>query len=55
MISLISPTSPLKIRSEISGELSITSTAAMRPAPSSRGSSRWEMMAFMLSDKSIRS
>ena len=33
MISLISCTSPLKIRSEMSGELSMTSMAATRPRP----------------------
>ena len=42
MISLISATSPLKIRSEISGVLSMISTAATRPLPSWRGNRRCE-------------
>jgi putative AlgH/UPF0301 family transcriptional regulator len=38
-------TSPLKIRSEISGELSMISTAATRPLPSFFGSRRCETSA----------
>ncbi|MNT67289.1 hypothetical protein D3C72_2054190 [compost metagenome] len=53
MISLISTTSPLAIRSEIKGVLSITSSAATRPLPSSRGSRRCEIMPRRLSDKSM--
>ena len=37
MISLIWPTSPLKIKSAISGEFSMISMAAIRPTPVSRG------------------
>ena len=55
MISLISATSPLKIRSEISGVLSMISTAATRPLPSWRGSRRCETSAFRFSDRSISS
>src|SRR5205807_300533 len=53
--SLILATSPLKIRSWMSGELSMISIAAMRPEPASRGTSRCEMSALMLSDRSISS
>ena len=55
MISLISLTSPLKIRSEISGVLSKISTAAMRPLPSWRGNRRCDTSARRFSDKSISS
>src|SRR5258706_2685305 len=55
MISLISCTSPLKIRSEMSGELSMTSTAGQRPLPSFRGMRRCEMIPRRLSDMSIKS
>ena len=55
MISLISWTSPLKIRSEISGELRSTSTAAARPLPSRSGSRRCEITALRFSDRSISS
>src|SRR2546429_2516601 len=53
--SLILATSPLKIRSWMSGELSMISIAAMRPEPASRGTSRCEMSALMFSDRSISS
>src|SRR5450830_1028382 len=53
MISLISETSPLKIRSEISGVFSITSTAAARPLPSCLGIRRCEIMPRRFSDRSI--
>ena len=53
--SLIAETSPLKIRSEMKGVLSRISTAAMRPAPSSRGIRRCETIAFRFSDRSISS
>src|SRR5213078_4900089 len=53
--SLILATSPLKIRSWMSGELSMISIAAMRPEPASRGTSRCEMSALMLSDRSMSS
>ena len=55
MTSLILATSPRKIRSWISGELSMISIAAMRPVPASRGISRCEISARMLSDRSISS
>ena len=55
MISLMRSTSPLKIRSEISGDCSITSMAAIRPSPVWRGISRWEISAFTFSDMSISS
>ncbi len=45
--SLILATSPLKIKSEISGEASMISMAAMRPVPASRGIKRCEMSARM--------
>ena len=53
--SLISLTSPRKIRSPIKGVFSNISTAATRPRPCSRGSSRWLTKAFRFSDKSISS
>ena len=40
MISLIFGTSPLRIRSAISGERSMISMAAIRPLPPLRGNSR---------------
>jgi len=43
--SLILATSPLKIRSWMSGELSMISIAAMRPEPASRGISRCDTSA----------
>src|SRR5512139_659443 len=55
MISLISCTWPLKMRSEISGELSRISTAATRPTPPFFGIRRCEMKALRLSDRSISS
>ena len=55
MISLMPDTSPLKIRSEISGEFSITSTAGTRPRPSRRGIRRCATNARTLSERSIRS
>jgi hypothetical protein len=55
MTSLIFAASPLKIRSWMSGECSMTSIAAMRPAPDSRGMSRCEIMARMFSDRSMSS
>ena len=53
--SLIAATSPLKIRSAISGEFSMISMAAMRPVPASRGTRRCEISARMFSDRSISS
>ncbi len=53
--SLILVTSPLKIKSEISGEFSMISMAAMRPEPASRGIRRCEMSARMFSDRSMSS
>src|ERR1700730_15321303 len=53
--SLILATSPLKIRSWMSGELSMISIAAMRPAPDSRGIRRCDTSARMLSDRSMSS
>src|SRR6476620_6601807 len=53
--SLISPTLPLKMRSDTSGEFSITSTAGTRPLPSRRGISRCATNARTLSDRSISS
>ena len=55
MMSLMPETSPLKIRSEMSGELSITSTAGTRPLPSRRGIRRCATNARTLSERSIRS
>src|SRR4029453_18779569 len=55
MMSLIPDTSPLKMRSETSGEFSITSTAGTRPRPSRRGMSRCAMNARGLSERSISS
>jgi hypothetical protein len=55
MMSLMPETSPLKTRSEMSGEFSITSTAGTRPRPSRRGMSRCATKARMLSDRSISS
>src|SRR5512139_2830789 len=55
MISLISCTWPLKIRSAISGELSRISTAATRPVLPLRGIRRCEMKDFRFKDKSISS
>ena len=55
MISLISLTLPLKIRSEISGELIMISTAATRPLRPSAGTSRCDTTAFRFSDRSISS
>ncbi len=46
MTSLMPGTSPLKMRSEIRGELSMTSTAGTRPWPSARGTRRMEMIAL---------
>src|SRR5579864_5439246 len=53
--SLILATSPLKIRSWMSGEFNMISIAAMRPAPDSRGMRRCETSARMFSDRSISS
>ena len=54
MISLISATSPLKIRSEINGVFSITSTAATRPAPFlTRHQALRDRALFRFSDRSI--
>src|SRR3970282_573179 len=51
MMLLISCTSPLKIRSEISGELSMISTAAARPLPSFFGISRCDTSARMFREE----
>ena len=51
--SLISPTSPLKIKSAINGELIMISIMATRPLEFSRGSRRCEIMPLRLSDKSM--
>lgn len=48
-------TSPLKMRSEISGELSMISTAATRPLPSFFGNNRWEISARRFNERSIKS
>ena len=53
MISFDLPTSPLKMRSEIRGELSMISTAATRPLPSFLAIRRCETMARRLSERSI--
>ena len=53
MISLISCTSPLKIRSEINGEFSMISTAGTRPFVSFNGIRRCEIIPFRFSDRSI--